>query len=68
MKRPQLKIVRRTAPKNAPFLRGIQLAYRPGEVNRCPGCGRSHWQVGRASAECGFCAFALPIVTDREAR
>ncbi|MBD3772100.1 MAG: hypothetical protein IE921_00790 [Rhodobacteraceae bacterium] len=44
--------------------RGYGVAYRPGETNRCPGCGRQHWHVGRATAECAFCATALPIVGD----
>lgn len=35
--------------------------YHPGEVNRCPGCGRTHWYVGRSTAECGFCATAIPL-------
>ena len=34
---------------------------RENEVNRCPGCGRSHWYVGRLLAECGFCGTALPL-------
>lgn len=45
-----------------PATRGYHVAYRPGEANRCPGCGRSHWHVGRVSAECGFCGTALPLV------
>ena len=44
-----------------PALRGLYVAYRPDEVNRCPGCGRAHWIVGRFSAECAFCATALPL-------
>jgi len=44
-----------------PSARGYQLVYRPGEANQCPGCGRSHWLVGRVSAECGFCATALAL-------
>lgn len=35
--------------------------YREGEVNDCPGCGRSHWWVGRYSSECAFCGTALPL-------
>ena len=31
------------------------------QVNHCPGCGRSHWYIGRLSAECGFCGTALPL-------
>jgi hypothetical protein len=45
-----------------PTLRGYHVVYRPGEVNRCPGCGRTHWYVGRLSAECGFCSAALPLM------
>lgn len=44
-----------------PALRGYHAVYRPGEANRCPGCGRTHWIIGRLSAECAFCATALPL-------
>ena len=44
-----------------PARRGYHAVYRPQEVNHCPGCGRSHWYVGRASAECGFCGTAVPF-------
>lgn len=44
-----------------PMTRGYSLVYREDVVNHCPGCGRSHWYVGRFSAECGFCATALPL-------
>lgn len=44
-----------------PSRRGFQLLYRSGEVNRCPGCGRMHWYVGRLSAECCFCGTALAL-------
>ncbi len=43
-----------------PAQRGYHVVYRENEVNHCPGCGRSHWYVGRLSAECGFCGTALP--------
>ena len=46
-----------------PSHRGYHVVYRPHETNRCPGCGRSHWFLGRSSAECGFCATALPFAT-----
>ena len=45
-----------------PAARGYSVVYRPGQTNFCPGCGRSHWYVGRVSAECGFCATALPLI------
>jgi hypothetical protein len=44
-----------------PARRGYHAVYRDNEVNRCPGCGRTHWYVGRMLAECGFCATALPL-------
>ncbi|MFC7499746.1 hypothetical protein ACFQRC_10995 [Enterovirga sp. GCM10030262] len=44
-----------------PAMRGYHALYRQGEVNHCPGCGRSHWLIGRFSAECGFCATALAL-------
>ncbi len=44
-----------------PSARGYCPVYRENQVNRCPGCGRTHWYVGRVSAECGFCATALPL-------
>ena len=44
-----------------PAVRGFHAVYHPGEVNRCPGCGRTHWYVGRLSAECGFCGTAVPL-------
>ena len=44
-----------------PARRGLLPLYHMGEPNRCPGCGRSHWYVGRLSAECGFCGTALAL-------
>ena len=44
-----------------PAQRGYHAVYRENEVNHCPGCGRTHWFVGRTLAECGFCATALPL-------
>ena len=41
--------------------RGFSLVYREEQVNHCPGCGKSHWYIGRMLAECGFCATALPL-------
>ncbi|MFL6735620.1 MAG: PilZ domain-containing protein [Sphingomonas sp.] len=41
--------------------RGHHIVYRANEANHCPGCGRSHWYVGRISAECGFCGTAVPL-------
>ena len=44
-----------------PERRGYHVVYRTSETNHCPGCGRSHWYVGRLTAECCFCATALPL-------
>lgn len=44
-----------------PARRGYHAVYRENEVNHCPGCGRTHWYVGRTLAECGFCATAMPL-------
>ena len=44
-----------------PTLRGYHAVYREQEVNHCPGCGRTQWIIGRVSAECAFCATALPL-------
>jgi hypothetical protein len=41
---------------------GYRVAYRPQEVNHCPGCGKSHWMIGRMTAECAFCGTALPLI------
>lgn len=38
-----------------------RLAYRPQQTNHCPGCGQSHWLIGRLTAECAFCCTALPL-------
>ena len=44
-----------------PAQRGYHSVYREDATNHCPGCGRTHWYVGRMLAECGFCATALPL-------
>jgi hypothetical protein len=51
------------SPRRAfdPAARGYHAVYREGEVNHCPGCGRTHWIIGRVSAECAFCSTALPL-------
>ena len=41
--------------------RGHHVVYRMNASNHCPGCGRSQWYIGRASAECGFCGTAVPL-------
>ena len=44
-----------------PNRRGYHAVYRDNEVNHCPGCGRTHWYLGRLLAECAFCGTALPL-------
>lgn len=44
-----------------PAQRGYHAVYRENEVNHCPGCGRTHWYLGRVLAECAFCGTALPL-------
>ena len=45
--------------------RGHHIVYRANAENHCPGCGRSHWYIGRISAECGFCGTAIPLAEAR---
>jgi hypothetical protein len=56
-------INRQSSP--VPAMRGYTILYREDEVNHCPGCGRTHWYIGRLSAECGFCATAIPLAEAR---
>lgn len=42
-------------------LTGYRVAYHPHETNHCPGCDKSHWMIGRLTAECAFCGTALPL-------
>ncbi|MFY9350087.1 MAG: hypothetical protein WBL20_14370 [Sphingobium sp.] len=46
-----------------PSERGHVILYRPAETNCCPGCGGSHWLVGRTMAECARCATAIPLMS-----
>ncbi|TGX56082.1 hypothetical protein E5A73_02980 [Sphingomonas gei] len=43
-------------------LSGHRGAYHPQQANQCPGCGKSHWMIGRVTAECAFCGTALPLM------
>jgi hypothetical protein len=36
--------------RHDPAGRGYHAVYREHEVNHCPGCGRTHWIIGRVSA------------------
>ena len=33
-----------------PSRRGYAAVYRDNELNHCPGCGRTHWHIGRMTA------------------
>ncbi len=60
--RPQDVLAETNSPQQAAVLqRGYQPMYHLDIVNRCPGCGKSHWHVGRFSAECAHCETALPL-------
>lgn len=41
--------------------RGYHIVYREAQTNHCPGCGHTHWYIGRLMAECAFCQTALPL-------
>lgn len=49
--------------RHNPNARGYHAAYREDAVNHCPGCGRTHWIIGRVSAECAFCSTALLLAS-----
>jgi hypothetical protein len=59
----EVLVYERAAPSFAASLakRGHHIVYRANEPNRCPGCGRSQWYIGRVSAECSFCGTAVPL-------
>ena len=52
-----------------PAQRGYHAVYRENAVNHCPGCGRTHWHIGRILADAGFarprCRSANPIARGR---
>ena len=56
---PSVTVSRR--PAFNPSARGYHAVYHEDEVNHCPGCGRTHWLIGRMSAECAFCGTALTL-------
>jgi hypothetical protein len=58
-----IKIYNLEAGSPAPDLgkRGHHVIYRMQETNRCPGCGRAQWHVGRLTAECAFCSTAIVL-------
>jgi hypothetical protein len=62
-----VQVFERASPTFAASLarRGHHIVYRTNADNHCPGCGRSHWYIGRISAECGFCGTAVPLAEAR---
>ena len=62
-----VQLFERATPTFAASLarRGHHIVYRTNADNHCPGCGRSHWYIGRISAECGFCGTAVPLAEAR---
>lgn len=62
-----VRLYERATPSFAANLaqRGHHIVYRTNADNHCPGCGRSHWYIGRISAECGFCGTAVPLAEAR---
>jgi hypothetical protein len=63
----EVLVYERASPAFAASLaqRGHHIVYRANSDNHCPGCGRSHWYIGRVSAECGFCGTAVPLAEAR---
>jgi hypothetical protein len=55
------KNIARNLPDRPVSTRGFMPLYHSDTVNHCPGCGRTHWHIGRAMAECAFCETALPL-------
>jgi hypothetical protein len=50
-------------PPYNPAARGFLPLWRSGDA--CPGCGAGHWYVGAITAECAWCATALPLLEPR---
>jgi hypothetical protein len=49
------------SPERLTSERGFRPLYHEDTVNHCPGCGKTHWHIGRTTAECAFCDTALPL-------
>lgn len=46
--------------------RGYVLLYRRDIENVCPCCGQRQWIIGGSTAECAFCAAALPLAQNTD--
>lgn len=53
--------VAKAIPLPAFLARSFIPLYHQDTVNHCPSCGHTHWHIGRSTAECAFCATALPL-------
>ncbi|MGI9360544.1 MAG: hypothetical protein ACR2O7_03105 [Parasphingorhabdus sp.] len=42
--------------------KGIVILYHTGQPSQCPGCGGANWNIGRITAECARCTFAIDLV------
>lgn len=51
----------RTIPLPAFLCRTFIPLYHADTVNHCPACSGRQWHIGRSTAECAFCATALPL-------
>jgi len=58
---PTIALFKKADPASILGRRGHHVVYRADETNRCPGCGRSNWYIGRTTAECGFCGTAITL-------
>lgn len=59
--RTALLTVRRGPIMPPPPERGYHVVYRGDGSDRCPGCSRQHFHIGRLYAECAFCSTAIPL-------
>ncbi len=49
---PAITVARNRAPLGTHII---------GEPYRCPACGNSAWHIGRITAECDGCGYAMPV-------
>jgi hypothetical protein len=57
----QIIPIRADRPGHNVAARGYSIVYRADHPNFCPGCARSHWYIGRLTAECAYCGTAVPM-------
>ena len=49
-----------------PARRGFVPLYHADTINHCPACTRTHWHIGRSTAECAFCETAIPLAVSAQ--